>query len=149
MRLFSPTGLIDRRAFLTAAGGAFLAGLAPRAAAAMAEADAIFASAYLDGYGRYGVALLAEDGSVLHRYDLPERGHDAVFSPNGETLVVFARRPGTFAAAIDMRKQGEPLVIPRAGGPALLRPWLFLARRQAALFDRERFRQRPRRHRHL
>lgn len=111
MRIFSPTAPIDRRAFLTAAGGAFLAGLAPRAAAALASTDAVYASAYLDGYQNFGVALLAEDGTVLHRYDLPERGHDAVFSPDGETLVVFARRPGTFAAAIDMRRESEPLII--------------------------------------
>jgi hypothetical protein len=65
--------------------------------------------------------------TVLHRYDLPERGHDAVFGPDGRTLVVFARRPGTFAAVIDMRSESEPLVHPRAGRPALLRPWLFFA----------------------
>ena len=81
MRLFSPTTPIDRRAFLTAAGGAFLAGLASRSAAALANTDAVFASAYLDGNGGFGVALLAEDATVLHRYDLPERGHDAVFGP--------------------------------------------------------------------
>ena len=111
MRLFSPTTPIDRRAFLTAAGGAFLAGLASRSAAALANTGAVFASAYLDGNGGFGVALLAEDATVLHRYDLPERGHDAVFGPDGRTLVVFARRPGTFAAVIDMRGEDEPLIV--------------------------------------
>jgi len=110
MRLFSSTGLIDRRTLLRAAGGTFLAGLAPRAAMALQDTDAVFASAYYDGDGGYGIALLAEDGTVIHRYALPERGHDAVFDPRGERVVVFARRPGTFAAAIDLRKDTEPLV---------------------------------------
>lgn len=110
MRFFSPTGLIERRALLKAASGAFLAGLAPRAAVALATADAVYASAYFDGYGSYGIALLTEAGEVVHRYALPERGHDAVFDRAGNRLVVFARRPGTFAAAIDLRAEGEPLV---------------------------------------
>jgi hypothetical protein len=110
MQLFSPTGLIERRTLLRAAGGAFLAGLAPRAAEALAETDAVFASAYFDREGQYGVALLTERGEIVHRYILPERGHDAVFDPTGRTLVVFARRPGTFAAVIDTANAATPVV---------------------------------------
>ncbi|MFZ2103471.1 MAG: DUF1513 domain-containing protein [Oricola sp.] len=110
MKLFSPTGLIERRTLLRAAGVAFLAGLAPRAAWALAETDAVFASAYFDGQGQYGVALLTEAGEIVHRYVLPERGHDAVFDPEGRRLVVFARRPGTFASVIDAGDDAEPVV---------------------------------------
>lgn len=111
MRLFSRTGLIDRRALLKAAGGTFAASLAPRAAAALANADAVYASAYMDGYEGFGVALLTEAGEVVHRYALPQRGHDAEFDPSGRRLVVFARRPGTFAAVIDLARDAQPLII--------------------------------------
>lgn len=111
MRHFASTGLIERRTLLKAASGAFLASLAPRAAAALANSDAVFASAYFDGYESYGIALLTEAGEIVHSYALPGRGHDAVFSPDGKSLVVFARRPGTFAAAIDLGRDSEPLVL--------------------------------------
>lgn len=110
MKLFAPTRLIERRTLLRAAGGAFLMGLAPGAADALARSDAVYASAYLQGDSRFGVALLTEAGEIVHRYDLPERGHDAVFSPDAGRLVVFARRPGTFAAVIDVAARAEPLV---------------------------------------
>lgn len=110
MRILPRTGLIERRALLKAAGSAFLAGLAPRAAAALASADALYASAFFDGANSYGIALLTEAGEIVHRYDLPERGHDAVFSPDGRLLVVFARRPGAFAAVIDLARTDEPIV---------------------------------------
>ncbi|GAB4353759.1 MAG: DUF1513 domain-containing protein [Oricola sp.] len=111
MQLFSPTQPIERRTLLKAAGGAFLAGLAPRAAAALANSDAVYASAFFDGYGNYGVALLTEAGEIVDRYDLPERGHDSVFDPSGRKLVVFARRPGTFAAVIDTAKNDAPRIL--------------------------------------
>jgi len=110
MRIFAPTGLIERRTLLKAAGGAFLAGLAPRAAAALADSDAVYATAFFDGYKEYGIALLTETGEIVHRYVLPERGHDSVFDPSGRRLVTFARRPGTFAAVIDTAKNAPPLV---------------------------------------
>ncbi|QKV19184.1 DUF1513 domain-containing protein [Oricola thermophila] len=95
---------------LKAAGGAFLTGLAPRAAAALANADAVYASAYFDGYTDYGIALFTEAGEIVHRYVLPGRGHDSVFDPTGRRLVTFARRPGTFAAVIDTAREDEPSV---------------------------------------
>lgn len=110
MRNFPTTGLIDRRTLLKAAGGTFLAGLAPRAAAALANADAVYASAFFDGDRQYGIALLTETGEIVHRYVLPERGHDLVFDPAGRRLVVFARRPGSFAAVIETAKDEAPLV---------------------------------------
>lgn len=111
MQIFSPTGMIERRTLLKAAGGAFLAGLAPRAAAALANSDTVYASAFFDGYESYGIALLTETGEIVHRYVLPERGHDSVFDPTGRKLVVFARRPGTFAAVIDTAGNDAPLVL--------------------------------------
>ena len=110
MELFSSTALIERRTLLKAAGGAFLASLAPRAAAALANSDAVYASAFFDGNKEYGIALLTAAGEIVHRYQLPQRGHDSVFDPQGRRLVTFARRPGTFAAVIDTAKDEAPLV---------------------------------------
>lgn len=100
MPVSGATQLIDRRSLLTSAGGLFFAALSPAAAYAMQSADAVFASAYRSDDGSYGVATLTEHGDVVHRYNLPARGHDVVWSPDNRLMVVFARRPGTFAAVI-------------------------------------------------
>lgn len=92
---------IDRRTFLKSAGAAFLTSLSPTAAFAFEESDAILSSAYREPDGAFGVAIVNERGEVLFRYPLPARGHDVIWHPQGHTLVVFARRPGTFAVALD------------------------------------------------
>lgn len=48
------------------------------------------------------IRLLDEDGAVLARFDLADRGHGAAVAADGRRAVVFARRPGTFAAVIDV-----------------------------------------------
>jgi len=107
---------IGRRTFLQAAGGAFAASLLPGAAEALETADAVFATAFRDRSGSFGIALMSEDGAIVHRYALPERGHDLVRQPGGTVLVAFARRPGTFAAIIDLSRRAEPAIIAAAGG---------------------------------
>lgn len=111
MQIFAPTALMERRTLLKAAGAAFMASLAPRGAAALADADAVYASAFFDGEKQYGIALLTGSGEIVHRYVLPERGHDSVFDPQGRRLVTFARRPGTFAAVIDMSGNDTPAIM--------------------------------------
>ncbi|MEN0000880.1 MAG: DUF1513 domain-containing protein [Pseudomonadota bacterium] len=105
------TPLLDRRAFLAAAGGSYLAGLMPAAAARLEKADAVFASAFRAPDGTFGVATLTEDGGVIDTYKLPARGHDVVWRPGTQILVAFARRPGTFAAVIDKTGAKAPLTI--------------------------------------
>ncbi|MEC9343074.1 MAG: DUF1513 domain-containing protein [Pseudomonadota bacterium] len=100
-------GAIDRRDFLAAAGAAFAAMLEPRAAAALEDAEAVFAAAYRAPDGHYGVATLAPDGAVVHAWRLPGRGHDVVTHPASGRSAVFARRPGTFGVAFDARF-GQP-----------------------------------------
>lgn len=104
------TGLIDRRLFLKSSGSVFLAALSPSAAMAITASDAIFASAYRSQGGGYGVATLTENGDVVHRYELPDRGHDVVWSPDNRLMVAFARRPGTFAAVIGANSENLPFV---------------------------------------
>lgn len=108
--------LIDRRDFLRSAGAAFVAALAPPSLFAAESADAVFATAFQQRSGEYGVAILSERGKLLHRSILPERGHDICFDPVSRRYVVFARQPGTFAAVIDIDNRQPPLTIASVSG---------------------------------
>lgn len=90
-----------RREFLKAAGAGFLAGLAPRPAAALATAELVLASACKTRDGRFAAILVTERGEVISELALPDRGHDVARCPITERLVIFARRPGTFAVVFD------------------------------------------------
>ncbi|GMB80915.1 DUF1513 domain-containing protein [Shinella zoogloeoides] len=109
-----PSAALDRRAFLRMAGAAFVASLRAGPAFALARADAVFASGYRDSDGRFGIAVLAEDGTVIDRTALPARSHGMAFSPATNHLVAFARRPGTFALVIDRSGRTEPRTIAAA-----------------------------------
>jgi hypothetical protein len=110
------TPLFDRRDFLKAAGASFVAALAPAARAAATEADAIFATAYQSRDGGYGVAILTEQGRLVHSLALPDRGHDITFDPVSRRSVVFARQPGTFAVVFDHAGKAEPVTIASVEG---------------------------------
>ncbi|WP_442580408.1 DUF1513 domain-containing protein [Mesorhizobium sp. ASY16-5R] len=110
------TPLFDRRDFLKAAGASFVAALAPAARASATEADAIFATAYQSRDGGYGVAILTEQGRLVHSLALPDRGHDITFDPVSRRSVVFARQPGTFAVVFDHAGKAEPATIPSVEG---------------------------------
>ncbi|MDH6265264.1 hypothetical protein M2360_000645 [Rhizobium sp. SG_E_25_P2] len=105
--------LIERRTFLKAAGILFVSGLSARGHDVLAASPAVFASAFMDAGGAYGVALLAEDGGEIARVALPDRGHDVSFDPLNGRAVAFARRPGTFALVIDTAT-GAPLKLIQA-----------------------------------
>ncbi|WP_411034701.1 DUF1513 domain-containing protein [Shinella sp. BYT-45] len=105
---------VERRAFLRMAGAAFVATLGARQAFALSRTDAVFASGYMDRDGNFGIAVLAEDGTVIDRTALPARSHGMAFSPATGHLVAFARRPGTFALAIDRSGRAEPVTIAAA-----------------------------------
>lgn len=99
---------MDRRNFICAAGAAFTSLLAPGPAEALSRTDAIYANAILDQNGQHGLAVLTEDGRIVWKAALPARGHDVAVCPVTGRLVVFARRPGTFALAIDRGANNEP-----------------------------------------
>ena len=93
----SRSAILDRRTFLRMAGAAWVATLGAGPAFALSRTDAVFASGYMDRDGTFGIAVLAEDGTVIDRTALPARSHGMAFSPVTNHLVAFARRPGTFA----------------------------------------------------
>jgi hypothetical protein len=101
----------QRRAFLKAAGTGFLASLLPQRAAALAEAETVFASAVLQPHGGFGAIVLTESGKVIQSVDLPVRGHDVAYSPVSGRAVVFARRPGMFAVVFDPAGREAPVTL--------------------------------------
>lgn len=100
---------IGRRDFLHGAGAAFLTSLIPARAEALSRGDLLFASAFADRDGRHGVALLTEAGQPVWQTLLPARGHGSTQCRKSGLLVVFARRPGTFALVIDPDRRTEPV----------------------------------------
>ena len=61
----------------------------------------LFVSCGADPAGGYVVAAIAPDGAVRFERPLPARGHGMAVHPSGAQCVVFARRPGAFAAVLD------------------------------------------------
>lgn len=104
------SALIGRRSFVKAAGAAFLAGLSPDATFALGRADAVFASGFRALDGSYGLALVSEEGEIIGGIDLPGRVHGLTFCAATGKVVAFARRPGTFAIAVDPERGSEPTV---------------------------------------
>lgn len=75
------------------------------ASLASASGAPAFLSAYRDPQGSFGVAALDDAGNLLFTEGLPARGHDTIVSPDRQTAVTFARRPGRFALVIDLTGQ--------------------------------------------
>ncbi len=96
--------MLDRRSFLTALGTS-LAGvhLPPRRAFAESRSQRLFVSACLDSNDRSAASVAAFDGDgrLIFSTRLPARGHDATARPGSPEIVVFARRPGNWAAVVD------------------------------------------------
>ncbi len=106
----------QRRAFLKAAGAGFAAALLPARAAALERSEQVFASAIQKRAGGYAAALVTEAGQLIASVDLPERGHDIVFSPTTGQGVVFARQPGTFALVFDPTGTTAPRTLASSAG---------------------------------
>ncbi|NNM73401.1 DUF1513 domain-containing protein [Enterovirga aerilata] len=94
--------MIERRTFLAQLGATLAAGMAAGSARG-GILPPVFISAAMRSSDRDGAAVNAFDldGRLLFSTRLPERGHDATARPHAAEIVVFARRPGNWAAVID------------------------------------------------
>ncbi|MCB1498502.1 MAG: DUF1513 domain-containing protein [Bauldia sp.] len=90
---------IDRRRFLASIAAV---GALPFATLTRADGAPTFIAARMDGSNAFSVAVLDLAGDVLFIEELDARAHDIAVSPDRATAVVFARRPGWFALAIDL-----------------------------------------------
>ena len=100
--------IMTRRFFIgtATAGLAGLSGLLPEPVLA-ADKD-LFAAAWIQNGGA-GFSILDGDGNELTSVSLPDRGHDVATDRVGRWAVAFARRPGTFAVAVDRQNGSEPI----------------------------------------
>lgn len=92
---------MQRRDFLKIAGASFLSSLTLPAQEVFAHSEQIFASCVAFPNGKFGAVVLNEQGKLISKIDLPARGHDIALSAQKDKLIVFARRPGTFAILFD------------------------------------------------
>ena len=103
-----------RRALaLIGAGGAAAVGL-PIMQAAAAQ-DTFYLSANARTAGGFALAGFAPDGARRFEIPLPGRGHGVAVGGTRGHAVAFARRPGVFAIAIDLR---HGTVVKRFAAPA-------------------------------
>ena len=88
---------IDRRSLLQCLAVAPAALLALPSGPSASEGPSLLGAFQAPG-GGYGAGT--PDGALA--VALPDRGHDIAVAPDGATAVVFGRRPGFFAAVIDL-----------------------------------------------
>ena len=82
--------------------GGLLAGL-PLSAGAASRVR-LYLSARAGTGGRYRVSAFDATGAAAFDLGLPGRGHSLAVRPDGRTAVLFARRPGRFALAVDLAR---------------------------------------------
>ncbi len=92
-------GRLDRRAVLL--GLASVAALPPIPLRATTDAPRFVACGKRRD-GSFAAIVLDHEARMLHAEALDARGHDAAIAPDGRLAVIFARRPGRFALALDL-----------------------------------------------
>ena len=95
---------IDRRHTLALLAGGIASALFPIPcySAATGRKRELFLSARADAYGDYRVTGFSAEGVPALDLKLPGRGHAFAVTPNCNSAVLFARRPGRFALVLDL-----------------------------------------------
>lgn len=92
---------IDRRDLLVQ-GGVLLASTLLPVHSASAGAKLRYITAAQREGSSYRLLVMTEEGVIEQDVALTGRGHDVALSPDAKTAIAFARRPGTFAVAVDL-----------------------------------------------
>ncbi len=103
--------LLNRRDFLEAAGLPFLNMLFPNASEAFEDSEELFASAIQRGKDEHAILLFDKFGRPLTEIGVPARGHGLTHHPASKRLVLFARRPGTFALILSLDHTSSTSII--------------------------------------
>ncbi len=101
--------VVSRRRLIAGGLSSSVAACLSPALSALGKGRELFAVPWLDGE-TYGVSVVDGDGGAVFEVELPQRGHGMAIDPSERTMVVFARRPGNFAMAIDLARQTAPVV---------------------------------------
>jgi hypothetical protein len=97
--------VIDRRRMLALAAAALAAPVCARdPGRAAGAARAAYLSACADAAGQHRVRGFDARGRLAFDLALPGRGHAFALRPDARIAVNFARRPGRFAAVLDLRR---------------------------------------------
>ena len=102
-----------RRGFLYGLGAS---GLFPALPAHAGNRYGLYVTCAARPDGSYAASGFDGTGRQVFEISLPERGHGMAFHPSRRECVVLARRPGTFAAVIDLPTGKAPRWIEAAAG---------------------------------
>lgn len=92
---------MGRRTFISALGGGVAAAVGIHPGMGWAGQGTVFIGCGADADGQFVAAGLDLGGAIKFEQPLPARGHGAAFCRARFESVVFARRPGTFAAVVE------------------------------------------------
>lgn len=95
--------VIDRRKILLAMLSSLSLGGSARAGRLQQR---LFISCRLDGQNNASVSCFDAEGGEIFATSLPARGHDITRRPGHDEIIVFARRPGNWFAAVSSRDGG-------------------------------------------
>ncbi len=102
---------IDRRRLLGALIAAAATARWGSGGARALDGEPLYISCRMDATEAASVAVLKANGELLLETALPARGHDIAQRPHTHEFVVFARRPGTWAVAVDTNPAKQPQII--------------------------------------
>ena len=95
--------MVPSRRTLLAGLGALLLPVPPSLAVPLTgREEPAFVTARRTAAGGFDMAILGPSGKVLYSHRIDARGHSAAVRREPRTAVVFARRPGRFALAVDV-----------------------------------------------
>ena len=105
---------IDRRSFLM--GATSVAAVKPTPAYAFfpkcsTDGTELLSAACRYPGNRFACIVMTTSGQIIKKIPLRARGHDVTQHRESGQTVIFARRPGTFAATFNVRTNDEPQVL--------------------------------------
>ncbi|MDA7947503.1 MAG: DUF1513 domain-containing protein [Hyphomicrobiaceae bacterium] len=105
---------IERRDILRMIAAASVTPMFPFTA--RAAPGELYAAALREPDGTFAVALFSPETGIVMKSALPGRGHSCLRRPGRMQCVVFARRPGTFAVALDVNDRRAPVAFASSPG---------------------------------
>lgn len=100
--------MLTRRDVLAGLAAGLALPTVPRAGRGTERLHRLYAAARKSADGHCSFAIFSPVEGEITAVELPDRGHGIAVAPNGSQCVIFARRPGRFAVAVDRDGRVEP-----------------------------------------